>query len=111
LAKQRQQLQRERDDAKNQLAAIRQEKERLPDNTAELLRLRGMAGVARRAIGEAEQLRAQLARQASEATNNPVTGAMTEAMKQGIKQAAEQDVDGRVSRMTASLHLTAEKAQ
>ena len=107
LAEQMQQLQRERDDAKNQLAAIRQEKERLPDNTAELLRLRGMAGVARRAIGEAEQLRAQLARQTSEATNNPVTGAMADAMKQGV----EQQMEGRLSRMTASLHLTAEEAR
>jgi len=107
LAEQIQQLQRERDEAKNQLAALREEKERLPDNTAELLRLRGMAGVARRAIGEAEQLRAQLARQASEAANNPVTGAMSDAMKQGV----EQQMEGCLSRMTASLHLTAEQAQ
>jgi hypothetical protein len=63
--------------------------------------------VARRAIGEAEQLRAQLARQANEATNNPITGAMADAMKQGM----EQQVEGRLSRMTASLHLTPEQAQ
>jgi RNA polymerase sigma factor (sigma-70 family) len=107
LAEQIQQLQRERDEARTQLASIREEKERLTNNAAELLRLRGMAGVARRAIGEAEQLRAQLARQASEATNNPITGAMADAMK----QAAEQQVEGRLSRMTASLHLTPEQAQ
>jgi RNA polymerase sigma factor (sigma-70 family) len=107
LAEQIRQLQRERDEARKQLAAIREEKERLSDNTAELLRLRGMAGVARRATGEAEQLRAQLARQASEAANNPVTGAMADAMK----QEAERQVEGRLSRMTASLHLTAEQAQ
>jgi RNA polymerase sigma factor (sigma-70 family) len=107
LAEQVRQLQRERDEARNQLASIRGEKERLPENTAELLRLRGMAGVARRAMGEAEQLRSQLARQASEATNNPVTGAMADAMK----QRAEQQMEGRLSRMTASLHLTAEQAQ
>jgi RNA polymerase sigma factor (sigma-70 family) len=107
LAEQIRQLQRERDEARTQLASIREEKERLTNNTAELLRLRGMAGVARRAIGEAEQLRAQLARQASEATNNPITGAMADAMK----QAAEQQVEGRLSRMTASLHLTPEQTQ
>jgi hypothetical protein len=66
-----------------------------------------MAGVARRAIGEAEQLRAQLARQASEATNNPVTRATADVIKQGV----EQQMEGRLSRMTASLHLTAEQAQ
>ena len=73
----------------------------------ELLRLRGMAGVARRANAEAEQLRAQLARQASEAGTNPVTGAMADAMK----RAMEQQVEGRLSRLTASLHLTPEQAQ
>ena len=56
---------------------------------------------------EAEQLRAQLARQASEAGTNPVSGAMADAMK----QAMEQQVEGRLSRLTASLHLTPEQAQ
>jgi RNA polymerase sigma factor (sigma-70 family) len=93
LAEQIQQLQRERDEARTRLDSIQE--------------LRGMAGVARRAIGEAEQLRAQLARQTSEATNNPITGAMADAMK----QAMEQQVEGRLSRMTASLHLTPEQAQ
>jgi RNA polymerase sigma factor (sigma-70 family) len=80
----------------------------LPDEQYnELLRLRGMAGVARRAIEETEQLRAQLARQANEATNNPFSGAMADAMKQGV----ELRMEGRLSRMTASLHLTAEQAQ
>lgn len=107
LAEQVQQLERERDEARKQLAAVRAEKERSPDNAAELLRLRGMAGVARRAVGEAEQLRAQLARQTSEAANNPVTGAMADA----VKLAMERQVEGRLSRMAASLHLTAEQAQ
>ena len=80
----------------------------LPDEQYnELLRLRGMAGVARRAIGETDQLRAQLARQANEATNNPFSGAMADTMKQGV----ELQMEGRLSRMTASLHLTAEQAQ
>jgi RNA polymerase sigma factor (sigma-70 family) len=73
----------------------------------ELLRLRGMAGVARRANAEAEQLRAQLARQAREAGTNPFSGAMADFMK----QAAEQQVEGRLSRLSASLHLTPEQAQ
>jgi hypothetical protein len=73
----------------------------------ELLRLRGMAGVARRSIGEAEQLRAQLAQQASEAATNPITGAMADAMKQAL----ERQFEGRLSRMTASLRLTPEQAQ
>jgi RNA polymerase sigma factor (sigma-70 family) len=107
LAEQIQQLQRERDEARTRLDSIQEEKERWTNNTAELLQLRGMAGVARRAIGEAEQLRAQLARQTSEATNNPITGAMADAMK----QAMEQQVEGRLSRMTASLHLTPEQAE
>ena len=107
LAEQIHQLQRERDEARTRLDSIQEEKERLTNNTAELLRLRGMAGVARRAIGEAEQLRAQLARQASEANSNPITGAMADAMK----QAMEQQVEGRLSRLTASLHLTPEQVQ
>jgi hypothetical protein len=73
----------------------------------ELLRLRGMAGVARRANVEAEQLRAQLARQTSGAGATPVPGPMGDLMK----QAMEQQVEGRLSRMTASLHLTPEQAQ
>ena len=72
---------------------------------SELLRLRGMAGLARRANAEAEQLRA--AKQASDAATNPVSGAMAAAMK----QAMEQQVVGRLSRMTASLHLTPEQTQ
>ena len=73
----------------------------------ELLRLRGMGGVARRANAEAEEMRAQLARHASEAGTNPITGAMGDAMKRAMEQQAE----GRLSRMTASLHLSPEQAQ
>jgi RNA polymerase sigma factor (sigma-70 family) len=73
----------------------------------ELLRLRGMAGVARRANVEAEQLRAQLARQVSEAGTNLMFGAMAD----GMKRATEQQAEGRLSRMTASLHLTPEQVQ
>jgi hypothetical protein len=72
----------------------------------ELLRLRGMAGVARRANTEVEQLRAQLAQQASEGGTNLITGAMADA----VKQAMERQVEGRLSRLTASLHLTPEQA-
>ncbi len=77
----------------------------------ELLRLRGMAGVARRANVEAEELRAQLARQKSIAGATQLSGPMGDLMKQGMKQAMEQQVEGQLSRMTASLHLTPEQAQ
>jgi hypothetical protein len=73
----------------------------------ELLRLRGMAGVARRANVEAEELRAQLTRQASEAGTNPIPGAMADA----TKRAMDQQTERRLSRMTASLHLSPEQAQ
>jgi RNA polymerase sigma factor (sigma-70 family) len=69
----------------------------------ELLRLRGMTGVARRANAEAETLRAQLARQASESATNPVSGAMADAMK----LAMERQVEGKLSRLKATLNLTA----
>ena len=107
LVEQIQRLQRERDEATNQAAALLEEKQRLPDNTAELLRLRGMAGVARRAIGETEQLRAQLARQSADSTNNPITSAMADA----TKQAMERRLESQLARMTASLKLTPEQAQ
>jgi hypothetical protein len=77
----------------------------------ELLRLRGMAGVARRANMEAEALRAQLARQMSGVGAAQISGPMGDLMKQAVKQAMEQQVEGQLSRMTASLHLTPEQAQ
>ncbi len=107
LAAQLQQLQRQRDEATNQLVSLQLEKAEMTNNTAELLRLRGMAGVARRATQDAEQLRAQLARQAPGDVNNLVTSAMADAMKQGV----EQQYEGQLSRMTAGLHLTPEQVQ
>lgn len=75
----------------------------------ELLRLRGMAGVARRANEDAEKLRARLAQQSKEKDSNgtPMTGVMGDAMKQAL----EQQVEGKLSRLVASLHLTPEQAQ
>ncbi len=73
----------------------------------ELLRLRGMAGVARRANAEAEQLRSQLARQTAEAGTNPISAAMADA----VKNAVEQQAESRLSRMVVSLHLTPEQTQ
>ncbi len=72
----------------------------------ELLRLRGMAGVARRAISDEQRLQTQLAQQSSETAPNSVSGAMGEAMK----NAMEQQYEGRLSRMTADLHLTPDQA-
>lgn len=107
LTEQIQQLQRERDDATNRLASLAGGVATNQKDNSELLRLRGMAGLARRAMAESEQLRAQLARQASEAGSNPVIGAMADGVKRGF----EQQVEGRLSRMTASLHLTPEQTQ
>ena len=73
----------------------------------ELLRLRNLAGVARRASAEAEQLRAQLARQTNEPGTNLVAGAMVDAMQQAV----ELQVEARLGRMAASLHLTPEQIQ
>src|SRR5438046_9023399 len=49
-----QQLAHERDNATNQLAALRNENERLNRNTAELLKLRGEVGILRRQQRELE---------------------------------------------------------
>ena len=73
----------------------------------ELLRLRGMAGVARRANEEAAQLRTQLQQQASQGGSNPVSGPMGDLMK----TAMEQEASGRLARMAASLHLTSDQAR
>ncbi len=73
----------------------------------ELLRLRGMAGIARRANADAQALRDQLARQATDAGNNPMPGAMADVMNLVMKQ----QVEGRLSRMNASLNLTPEQEQ
>jgi hypothetical protein len=73
----------------------------------ELLRLRGMAGVARQANVEAEQLRAQLARQTSEGGTNPAPAAIVD----GLKRSFAQHTEGRLSRLTASLHLTPDQVQ
>ncbi len=107
-----------------ELAALRKEAERLRkagDDPAELeqlrewktqtqpelLRLRGMAGLARRANVEAEQLRAQLAKQASEGGIHPVTAAMLDFQKQDRARRMEGDL----SNLTARLHLTPEQSQ
>ncbi len=107
VAEQARQLSEALGEATNQVAALRADNERLNRNTGELLRLRGMAGVARRAIDETEQLRAQLTRQASEPVDNPISEAMADARKHALEQRAE----GRLSRMTSSLNLTPEQAQ
>lgn len=73
----------------------------------ELLRLRGMAGVARQANLEAEQLRAQLAKQASEGGTNPFTAPMLDFQKQARARRLETDL----SALTARLHLTPEQSQ
>lgn len=73
----------------------------------QLARLRGMAGLARQANAEAEELRAQLARQQSDAGTNQLNG----PLRNVFRRAMEQQVEGRVSRIDARLHLTPEQAQ
>jgi RNA polymerase sigma factor (sigma-70 family) len=69
----------------------------------ELMRLRGMAGVARRANAEAAELKSQMTRQsqADQANRAPIGEVM--------KVALEQQVSNRLSRMTTILHLTPEQ--
>jgi hypothetical protein len=74
---------------------------------SELIRLRDMAGVARRANLEVDQLRAQLARQASQGGTNSSSGAWMDA----LKKAAAQQVEGDLAGLTARLHLTPEQNQ
>jgi len=89
----------------NRLDSLAMDLARAQSNNSELLKLRGIAGVARRATAEAEQLRAQLAHQTSAPGTNLLTAAMVDAMK----QAMEQQVEGRLSRLAASLQLTPEQ--
>jgi hypothetical protein len=107
-----------------ELAALRDEAERLRkagDDPAELeqlrqwktqtqpelLRLRGLAGLARRANAEAEQLRAQLAKQASEGGTNTFSAAMMDFQKQDRARRIESDL----SSLRGRLHLTPEQSQ
>jgi hypothetical protein len=73
---------------------------------SELIRLRPMAGVARRANLEVEQLRAQLARQASQGGTNAFATA-----RMALKKVVAQRLEGDLSGLTARLHLTPEQSQ
>jgi hypothetical protein len=73
---------------------------------SELIRLRPMAGVARRANLEVEQLRAQLAQQASQGGTNAFATA-----RMALKKAVAQRLEGDLSGLTARLHLTPEQSQ
>ena len=116
--------QTERRTQATELAAVRGEVERLrkveddhaeleqlrqwkTQTQSELFRLREMAGVARRANLEVEQLRAQLAQQASAGGTN----AFTAARMDGLKKAVAQRLEGDLSGLTARLHLTPDQSQ
>ena len=73
---------------------------------SELIRLRPMAGAARRANLEVEQLRAQLARQASQGGTNAFATA-----RMALKKAFAQRLEGDLAGLTARLHLTPEQSQ
>jgi RNA polymerase sigma factor (sigma-70 family) len=103
LAEQIRQSQRERDQASNQLAATGAETAKDKSNELELLRLRGLAGVARRNTEELERMRMQLlAKQAGGGQTNLLTSAMADA----VGQAMAQQVQDKLARLTESLHLT-----
>jgi hypothetical protein len=74
---------------------------------SELIRLRPMAGVARRANLEVEQLRAQLAQQAGQGGTNAFATARIALLKKAFAQRLEGDLSG----LTARLHLTLEQSQ
>ncbi len=74
---------------------------------AEVNRLRGQAGNARRATAETAQLRNALNQRDHQSTNSPMlSGAMS--MAQGM---LEQQLQGRLARMKAKLNLTPEQEQ
>jgi hypothetical protein len=89
------------------LAELEQLRQWKTQTQPELLRLRGMAGLARRANLEAESLRAQLAKQASAGGTNLFTAAMMDFQKQDRARRVESDLSG----LTARLHLTPEQSQ
>jgi len=105
LQAQLEQLQREHDKLTNQLATLISAPGRSTSNSLELLQLRGMAGVARRATEEAENLRRQLAQQAAQSGTNLLSGVMMDSMK----QAMEMQVQGHLARLDTSLHFTPEQ--
>jgi RNA polymerase sigma factor (sigma-70 family) len=85
-------------------AELQQLREWKAKTEPELLRLRGMAGLARSANAENEELRKKLAEKEKE-SGNPIGVAMADAMEEAMKTQAE----GKLARMTASLHLTPEQ--
>ena len=74
----------------------------------ELLQLRGMAGLARRANAENEELRQKLAQKEKE-SSNPLSTVMTDAMGAAMEDAMKTQAEGKLSRMATSLHLTPEQ--
>jgi hypothetical protein len=88
---------RKAEDGHAELEQLRQWK---AQTQSELLRLRPMAGVARRANLEVEQLRAQLASKGG-----------TNSFAASIKEASARRVEGELAGLTARLHLTPEQAQ
>jgi len=107
LAEQLRLAQRERDEATNRLAALAAESAKSKGNQAELLRLRGLAGLARRDTEELSRLRSQLANQASA----PGTNLMTSIMADAMEKAMGQQVQGKLDRMAETLRLTADQTQ
>jgi hypothetical protein len=106
LAALRSEVQRLRKAADNH-AELEQLRQWKTQTQSELIRLREMSGVARRANLEVEQLRAQLAKQSGEEGTNSYAVRMMDALKKAIAQRIEGDLAG----MTTRLHLTGDQTQ
>lgn len=104
LASLRAQMERLRNNQTDQ-AELRRLREWQAQTEPELLRLRAMAGVARRANAETEALRAQLVQQTLPSGTNMISSSMAEAMKLSMQQQAEN----KLARLTASLKLSPEQ--
>lgn len=72
----------------------------------ELLRLRGLAGVARRATAEAEALQARLAQATRKTESDTDTNNPAMVMGDLMQKTMKLQVDRRLTRMNASLRLT-----
>jgi RNA polymerase sigma factor (sigma-70 family) len=98
------QLTRERDETTRQLAALRDDNERLNRNTAELLKLRGKSSLAQTQSREIAQLKSTLAQQTGKMPDF-IQNSMAAGAAAGEKM-MQKDALARVSRMKQMLNLT-----
>jgi RNA polymerase sigma factor (sigma-70 family) len=109
LTEQIQQLTRSRGDAERQLAALRDENDRLNRNTSELLKLRGNSGLAQADSRELAKLKSTLAQQTVQ-----MPDFLTNAMAHGLSTAEKfrkKEAEARLARMKKMLNLTDDQEQ